>query len=102
MYKPGPGQYSPSLSHSTSSPTIKIGQEMGRGDKKADKEQSFKPGAGTYMTNMLHKRRVSGGGWPTTKRPVVGYTKNATPGPSNYSLPAKFGDQPLHELKTQA
>ena len=48
VYKPGPGQYSPTLAHSNSSPRVLMPKEMGRGDKKAEKELSYKPGVGHY------------------------------------------------------
>jgi hypothetical protein len=56
------------------------------------KEQKTVPGAGTYAHGVDLKRSSPKFGFGTSKRPDIGYKKDATPAPGAYKVPTKIAD----------
>jgi hypothetical protein len=58
------------------------------------KEQSGKPGAGTYNATADMKRSSPRYGFGSSKRPDIGYRKDNSPGPGAYRLPSQISNVP--------
>lgn len=56
----------------------------------------MKPGAGTHELNFKLKKAAPSFGFGTSKRPEVGFKKDATPAPGHYKLPARIADVEKH------
>lgn len=56
------------------------------------KEQKTVPGAGTYAHGVDLKKTSPKFGFGTSKRPVIGFKKDATPAPGHYKVPTKIAD----------
>lgn len=56
------------------------------------KEQKTVPGAGTYNATYDMKQNSPRFGFGTSKRPDIGYKKDATPAPGHYKVPTRIAD----------
>ncbi|CDW90416.1 triosephosphate isomerase [Stylonychia lemnae] len=101
LYVPGPGQYHPDFSTlKQKHPTFKIGSEQRiPGDKTTIRQV---PGPGNYSPQKRPQSAAPKYGFGSSTRQQIKQTKDYTPGPGAYKVPARIQDVPSYLLPNRS